>query len=78
MQFPNASGVPVNMLPRSDASAFDELKALIDREPDSIAEEGWRGMLATIGSNATSPSNRTRMHAVSSIVRRRLATRCLA
>jgi hypothetical protein len=49
MHFPNASGVPVNMLPRSDASAFDQLKGLIDREPDSIADEGWRGMLASIG-----------------------------
>ena len=49
MQFPNASNVPVNMLPRSDTTAFDQLKWLIDREPDSIAEEGWLGMLAAIG-----------------------------
>jgi hypothetical protein len=49
MQFPNASGVPVNMLPHSDASAFDQLKWLIDREPDSIADQGWLGMLAAIG-----------------------------
>jgi hypothetical protein len=49
MQFPNASGVPVNMLPRSDSTAFDQLKWLIDREPDSIAGEGWLGMLASIG-----------------------------
>jgi hypothetical protein len=49
MQFPNASGVPVNMLPRSDATAFDQLKRLIDHEPDSIADEGWLGMLASIG-----------------------------
>jgi hypothetical protein len=49
MQFPNASGVPVNMLPRSDSSAFDQLKWLIDREPDTIADEGWLGMLASIG-----------------------------
>jgi hypothetical protein len=49
MKFPNASGVPVNMLPRSDATAFDQLKRLIDSEPDSIAGEDWRGMLATIG-----------------------------
>src|SRR5262245_59792231 len=49
MQFPNASNVPVNMLPRSDATAFDQLKALIDREPDSLAGEDWRGMLAAIG-----------------------------
>jgi hypothetical protein len=49
MKFPNASGVAVNMLPRSDATAFDQLKHLIDREPDSIAGEDWRGMLAAIG-----------------------------
>jgi hypothetical protein len=49
MKFPNASGVPVNMLPRSDATAFDQLKRLIDSEPDSIAGEDWRGMLAAIG-----------------------------
>jgi len=49
MQFPNASGVPVNMLPRSDATAFDQLKRLIDREPDSLADEDWRGMLAALG-----------------------------
>jgi hypothetical protein len=49
MQFPNASGVPVNMLPRSDSIAFDQLKWLIDREPDSLADEGWLGMLASIG-----------------------------
>ena len=28
MKFPNASGVPANMLPRSDATAFDQLKWL--------------------------------------------------
>jgi hypothetical protein len=49
MKFPNASGVPVNMLPRSDATAFDQLKRLLDSEPDSIAGEDWRGMLAAIG-----------------------------
>jgi len=49
MQFPNASGVPVNMLLRSDSTAFDQLKWLIDREPDSIVDEGWLGMLASIG-----------------------------
>ena len=55
MQFPNASGVPVNMLPRSDASAFDQLKRLIDSEPDSIADEGWLGMLASIGIERSKP-----------------------
>jgi hypothetical protein len=32
MHFPDASGVPVNMLPISDGSAFDHLKALVDLE----------------------------------------------
>jgi hypothetical protein len=49
MKFPNASGIPVNMLPRSDRTAFDQLKRLIDSEPDSIADPDWRGMLAAIG-----------------------------
>jgi hypothetical protein len=55
MQFPNASGVPVNMLPRSDSTAFDQLKWLVDREPDSIADEGWLGMLASIGIQRGAP-----------------------
>ena len=49
MIFPDGSGVPVNMLPRSDFSAFEQLKALIDSEPASIASPGWLGMLASIG-----------------------------
>jgi len=49
MTFPDGSGVPVNMLPRSDASAFDQIKTLIDSEPSSIASPDWLGMLATIG-----------------------------
>jgi hypothetical protein len=32
MKFPDASGVPVNMLPISDGGAFDQLKLLVDRE----------------------------------------------
>ena len=32
MQFPDASGVPVNMLPTSDGRAFDQLKILVDSE----------------------------------------------
>ena len=49
MTFPNASGVPANMLPASDAGAFDQIKALIDTEPNSIASPDWLGMLATLG-----------------------------
>ncbi|HWC19086.1 MAG TPA: DUF1254 domain-containing protein [Terriglobales bacterium] len=49
MTFPNASGVPANMLPASDASAFDQIKALIDTEPNFIGSPDWLGMLATLG-----------------------------
>ena len=30
MTFPNASGIPANMLPLSDGSVFDALKQLVD------------------------------------------------
>jgi hypothetical protein len=49
MAFPDASGVPVNMLPRNDSSAFDELKSLVDAEGSALAEPDWLGMLAAIG-----------------------------
>jgi hypothetical protein len=49
MQYPDASGVPVNMLPRDDASAFDELKALVDSEGTDLADPDWMGMLASLG-----------------------------
>jgi hypothetical protein len=49
MTFPDASGVPANMLPISDGSAFDQLKLLVDRESDSLAGPDWLGMLAAIG-----------------------------
>jgi hypothetical protein len=49
MKFPDASGVPVNMLPISDGSAFDQLKKLVDREGDNLAGPDWLGMLAAIG-----------------------------
>ena len=42
MQFPDGSGVSANMLPRSDFSAFEQLKALIDSEPSSIASDDAR------------------------------------
>ena len=37
MKFPDASGVPVNMLPISDGSAFDQLKLLVNSERDDLA-----------------------------------------
>jgi hypothetical protein len=49
MKFPDASGVPVNMLPISDGGAFDQLKLLVDREGDNLAGPDWLGMLASIG-----------------------------
>lgn len=49
MQFPDASGVPANMLPISDGSAFDQLKLLVDSEGANLAESDSLGMLASIG-----------------------------
>jgi hypothetical protein len=49
MQYPDASGVPVNMLPISDSSAFDQLKLLVDSEGTNLAGADWLGMLASIG-----------------------------
>jgi hypothetical protein len=49
MVFPDASGVPVDMLPLRDGAAFDALKALVDAEPLSLADPDWLGMLAGIG-----------------------------
>ncbi|MET3838709.1 hypothetical protein ABIE49_000787 [Bradyrhizobium sp. OAE829] len=63
MKFPDASGVPANMLPISDGSAFDQLKQLADREGDNLAVPDWLGMLAAIGivkGQAFSPDAQTR------------------
>ncbi len=49
MKFPDASGVPVNMLPISDGSAFDQLKLLLEREGANLASPGRLGDLAAIG-----------------------------
>jgi hypothetical protein len=49
MTFPNASGVPANMLPVSDGSAFDALKLLVDSEGDNLAGPDSMGMLASLG-----------------------------
>jgi hypothetical protein len=46
MTFPDASGVPVNMLPRSNASAFDQLKRLVDSEGTNLADSDSLGMLS--------------------------------
>jgi len=57
MKFPDGSGVPVNMLPISDGSAFDQLKLLVDREGDNLAGPDWLGMLAAIGIVKSQPFN---------------------
>jgi len=49
MQFPDASGVPVDMLPIRDGTAFDELKKLVESEGTSLADSDSLGMLASIG-----------------------------
>src|SRR5262245_66106408 len=57
MQYPDASGVPVDMLPISDAGAFDQLKLLVDSEGNNLADPDWRGMLAALGIVKGQPFN---------------------
>ena len=49
MRFPDASGVPVDMLPIRDGTAFDELKKLVESEGDTLADADALGLLAAIG-----------------------------
>jgi len=55
MQFPDASGHELNMLPRSDFSAFQQLKKIVDDEGARLASPDWLGMLAGIGIAAKQP-----------------------
>jgi hypothetical protein len=57
MMFPDASGVPANMLPISDGSAFDQLKQLVDSEGANLADSDGLGMLAAIGIVKGQPFN---------------------
>ncbi|MGB8289900.1 DUF1254 domain-containing protein [Rhizobium ruizarguesonis] len=57
MKYPDASGVPVDMLPISDGSVFDQLKRLVDSEGDNLAGPDWLGMLAAIGIVKGQPFN---------------------
>jgi hypothetical protein len=57
MQFPDASGIPANMLPISDGSVFDQLKQLVDSEGATLASSDGLGMLASIGIVAGQPFN---------------------
>jgi hypothetical protein len=49
MVFPDASGVPANLLPVSDGRAFDQLKRLVDSEGSHLADPDSLGMLAALG-----------------------------
>jgi hypothetical protein len=49
MSFPDASGIPVNMLPVRDAGVFDQLKQLVESEGSNLASADGLGMLASIG-----------------------------
>ena len=49
MQFPDGSATSANMLPRSDFSAWEQLKWLVDEEGSRLADPDWLGMLASIG-----------------------------
>jgi hypothetical protein len=63
MQFPDASGVPVNMLPISNGTAFDQLQSLLDSEGTNLGDSDWLGMLAAIGivrGQPFKPDERTR------------------
>jgi hypothetical protein len=57
MKYPNASGVAANMLPRSDFSAFEQLKRLLDREGRHLAGADGLGLLANIGLVEGEPSD---------------------
>lgn len=57
MIFPDASGVPANMLPVHDGSVFDQLKQLVDSESGSLASADGLGMLAAIGIVKGQPFN---------------------
>ena len=57
MVFPNASGVPVDMLPISDGSVFDHLKMLLDGEGSHLAGSDGLGVLASIGIVKGQPFN---------------------
>lgn len=49
MKFPNASGVPLNMLYPADATFYENLAKFIDAEPADPADFPMRGMAAGIG-----------------------------
>jgi hypothetical protein len=63
MEFPNASGVAIDMLPPRDDRAFDVLKRFIDHEYVDCVDLDMRGVLASIGiakDRPFEPDDRTR------------------
>jgi len=57
MKYPNGSAIVANMLPASDATAFDQLKYLVDAEGSNLADPDWLGMLAMLGIIKGQPFN---------------------
>lgn len=57
MQFPNASGVPLNTLPPADGAYFDNLAKFIDEEAVEAEHFTMRGMLASLGIVKGQPFN---------------------
>lgn len=55
MQYPDASGVSANMLPRSNVEAFEQLKWLVDKEGKNLAGPDGLGILANVGLIAGEP-----------------------
>jgi hypothetical protein len=49
LKFLEGLGMPADMLPISDATAFDRLKKLVDAEGPHLADPDWMGMLAGLG-----------------------------
>ena len=75
MRFPNASGVPANMLPRSDLSAFEQLKWLSDREGKNSLAPTASAFWPISASSRGDRSSRTPGRGPSSTRRRRPVTR---
>ncbi|WFU53316.1 DUF1254 domain-containing protein [Bradyrhizobium pachyrhizi] len=55
MSFPDASGKSLNMLPRNNIAAFEELKQLLDAEGTGLADPDWLGMLDGLGITLNRP-----------------------
>jgi hypothetical protein len=55
MEFPDASGIPIDMLPPRDARAFDMLKRWVDAEYVDPRDMDMRGLLAGIGIKKDQP-----------------------